>query len=58
MLQNKVFTPEVELPSPVLKGIDALPQLRGYVLTTIKPRATIVAINTLGLVLALALRTN
>jgi hypothetical protein len=40
MLQNKVFTPEVELPSPVLKGIEALPQLRGYVLTTIKPRAT------------------
>ncbi len=40
MLQNKVFTPEVEFPSPILKGIDALPQLRGYVLTTIKPRAT------------------
>ena len=39
MLQNKVFTPEVEFPSPVLKGIDALPPLRGYVLTTIKPRA-------------------
>ena len=39
MLQNKVFTPEVEFPSPVLKGIDALPALRGYVLTTIKPRA-------------------
>ncbi len=39
MLQNKVFTPEVEFPSPVLKGIDGLPALRGYVLTTIKPRA-------------------
>lgn len=39
MLQNKVFTPEVEFPSPVLKGIDALPALRGYVLTTLKPRA-------------------
>ena len=40
MLQNKVFTPEVQMPSPVLKGIDALPPLRGYVLTTVKPRAT------------------
>jgi uncharacterized membrane protein/Mg-chelatase subunit ChlD len=40
MLQNKVFIPEVEFPSPILKGIDALPALRGYVLTTIKPRAT------------------
>jgi uncharacterized membrane protein len=39
MLQNKVFTPEVELPSAVLKGIDQMPALRGYVLTTIKPRA-------------------
>jgi uncharacterized membrane protein/Mg-chelatase subunit ChlD len=42
MLQNKVFTPEVQLPSPVLKGIDALPALRGYVLTTAKPRASVI----------------
>ncbi len=40
MLQNKVFTPEVEFPSPVLKGIEQLPALRGYVLTTVKPRAS------------------
>lgn len=40
MLQNKVFTPEVEFPSPVLKGIEQLPPLRGYVLTTVKPRAS------------------
>jgi uncharacterized membrane protein/Mg-chelatase subunit ChlD len=40
MLQNKVFTPVVQMPSPVLKGIDALPPLRGYVLTTAKPRAS------------------
>jgi uncharacterized membrane protein/Mg-chelatase subunit ChlD len=39
MLQNKIFTPEVEFPSPVLKGIDQMPPLRGYVLTTAKPRA-------------------
>ena len=40
MLQNKVFTPEVEFPSPVLKGIEQLPPLRGYVLATVKPRAS------------------
>ena len=39
MLQNKVFTPVVEFPSPILKGIDEIPSLRGYVLTTVKPRA-------------------
>ena len=27
MLQNKIFTPQVEFPSPVLKGIDAVPPL-------------------------------
>jgi uncharacterized membrane protein len=40
MLQNRVFTPSVEYPSPILKGFEALPQLRGYVLTTPKPRST------------------
>lgn len=40
MIQNKVFTPEVHFPSAVLKGIDSIPELRGYVLTTPKPRAT------------------
>jgi len=42
MLQNRRFTPTVEFPSPVMKGLDALPELRGLVLTTIKPRATLV----------------
>jgi len=41
MIQNKVFTPKVEFPSAVLKGIDALPSLRGYVLTTPKSRAEV-----------------
>ncbi|WP_397568635.1 VWA domain-containing protein [Schlesneria sp. T3-172] len=36
MLQNKVFTPEVAFPSPILKGIDGLPELKGYVITTAK----------------------
>jgi hypothetical protein len=42
MLQNRAFAPKVEFPSPVLKGIDALPMLHGLVLTTAKPRASIV----------------
>ncbi len=42
MLQNRVFTPTVEFPSPVLKGLDAVPELKGLVLTSMKPRATLV----------------
>ncbi|MFT5127041.1 MAG: putative membrane protein, partial [Rhodothermales bacterium] len=42
LIQNKTFVPEVHLPSPVLKGIDSLPALEGYVLTTPKPRAVTV----------------
>lgn len=42
MLQNRIFTPTVEFPSPVLKGIEGVPELRGLVLTTLKPRATLV----------------
>ena len=40
MIQNKTFVPAVQFPSAILKGIEALPELRGYVLTTPKPRAT------------------
>ncbi|MCA9005783.1 MAG: VWA domain-containing protein, partial [Planctomycetaceae bacterium] len=39
MIQNETITPEVGMISPVLKGIPTIPKLRGYVLTTIKPRA-------------------
>lgn len=42
MLQNRVFVPQVEFPSPILKGLDAVPPLRGLVLTTIKPRANLI----------------
>jgi uncharacterized membrane protein len=41
MLQEKNFTPTVRIPEPLLKGIDAIPPLHGYVITTAKPRATI-----------------
>lgn len=40
MIQNVVFTPLIEFPSSILKGIDMFPPLRGFVLTTAKPRAT------------------
>ncbi len=42
MIQNKDFTPTVQFPSPILRGIDALPGLHGYVLTTPKPRSATV----------------
>ena len=42
MLQNKTFAPLVEFPSPILKGIEAMPPLHGFVLTTPKPRANVV----------------
>src|SRR5690606_24188571 len=40
MIQNETFTPEAGFPSPILKGIDAMPALHGYVITTPKPRST------------------
>lgn len=39
MIQNETFTPEVGMLSPVLKGVQEIPPLHGYVLTTIKSRA-------------------
>ena len=42
MLQNKTFSAQVEFPSPIIKGIDAMPPLHGFVLTTAKPRASVV----------------
>jgi uncharacterized membrane protein len=39
MIQNTTFVPEVEFTSPVLKGIDSMPPLHAYVLTTSKPRS-------------------
>lgn len=39
MIQNTTFVPEVEFTSPVLKGIDSMPPLHAYILTTPKPRS-------------------
>lgn len=38
-IQNLTFTPGAGFPSPIMKGIAAVPPLRGYTLTTPKPRA-------------------
>ncbi len=38
----RAFTPVSVEPSPILKGVDSLPQLDGYVLTTARPEATLV----------------
>jgi hypothetical protein len=39
MIQNTTFVPLIEFSSPVLKGIDTMPPLHAYVLTTPKPRS-------------------
>jgi len=39
MIRNVDFVPEFGMPSPVLKGIDQVPALHGYVLTSPKPSA-------------------
>ena len=39
MIQNKTIQPQVEFPSPIIKGIEQMPPLHGYVLTTAKDRA-------------------
>jgi uncharacterized membrane protein len=45
MIQNKVFSPQLGFPSPVLKGIDALPDLKGYVITNAKPSPAMTLLN-------------
>jgi uncharacterized membrane protein len=39
MIQNTTFVPTVEFSSPTLKGIDSMPPLHAYVLTTPKARS-------------------
>ncbi len=38
-IQNRTFTATAAAPSPILRGLTAVPPLHGYVLTTPKPRA-------------------
>jgi uncharacterized membrane protein/Mg-chelatase subunit ChlD len=42
MIQNETFTPVINTPTSVLKGIETIPPLHGLVLTTPKGRATVV----------------
>lgn len=39
MIQEKEISPEVGFPSAILEGIDALPRLHGFVLTSLKENA-------------------
>lgn len=39
MIQNLRFVPERGAPSPVLKGLEGLPELGGYVIASLKPGA-------------------
>jgi uncharacterized membrane protein len=39
MIQNGTFVPSVEFATPVLKGIDSMPPLHAYILTTPKMRS-------------------
>ncbi len=45
MVQNKVIAPQLGFPSPVMKGITEIPQLRGYVLTNAKPAPAMTVLN-------------
>ena len=45
LLQNKVFTPTIDFPSPILKGIDGIPELKGYVITTGKGHPAMQILN-------------
>ncbi|MGK0188407.1 MAG: putative membrane protein [Verrucomicrobiales bacterium] len=45
MIQNITFTPEIEFPSAILKGIGPMPQLHGYVLTMPKAQAEVILKN-------------
>lgn len=42
MIQEKDFIPEVQFVSPILKGLDGLPPLHGYVLTTAKKHSQLI----------------
>jgi len=45
LLQNKVFTPSVGFPSPIIKGLEGMPELKGYVITTAKGHPAMQILN-------------
>lgn len=42
LLQNRTVSPILTYPSPIVKGLDGIPDMHGYVITTAKPRAEVV----------------
>ncbi len=42
MIQNKTIRPELQYPDQIVDGIQSLPKLHGYVLTSPKPQSTTV----------------
>lgn len=48
MIQEKKLTPEVGMASPVLKGVESMAPVYGYVLTSIKPEAEPILQTPLG----------
>ncbi len=45
MIQNTTFTPSFQFPSPIMKGIAAVPPLHGYVLTMPRSQARNVLVH-------------
>ena len=45
LLQNKTFVPTIGFPSPVVKGLEAMPELKGYVITTAKGHPAMQILN-------------
>ncbi|MBS0202410.1 MAG: VWA domain-containing protein [Planctomycetes bacterium] len=45
LLQNKTFVPTVGFPSPVIKGLESMPELKGYVITTGKGHPAMQILN-------------
>ncbi|MDA1251478.1 MAG: VWA domain-containing protein [Planctomycetota bacterium] len=48
MIQEKKLTPEVGMASPILKGVETMSPVYGYVLTSIKPEAEPILQTPLG----------
>ena len=45
LLQNKTFVPTIGFPSPVVKGLEGMPELKGYVITTAKGHPAMQILN-------------
>jgi len=48
MIQRKHVTPELDTPHPVLKGIEEIPPIDGYVITTARPNPAVSVLTVPG----------